>query len=97
MCIALGSRYEVDESSSAPTARPTGGFRANYGFVGTLDDEIRRDPGREDTYEIYGRLDDANDDRLLMSGQLNMLCRDRCAHARTGRLMETKARLSQEA
>ncbi|GJS00864.1 hypothetical protein Tco_0317372 [Tanacetum coccineum] len=33
-------RYKVDESSSAPTARPTRGFRADYGFVGTFDDEI---------------------------------------------------------
>ncbi|GKD99785.1 hypothetical protein Tco_1387769, partial [Tanacetum coccineum] len=76
------------ESSYAPTARPTGGFKADYGFVGTLDDEIRQDPERErmtdfvttvrkDTDEIYGRLDDAHDDRLLMSGQLNMLRRDR--------------------
>nr|GEX69337.1 hypothetical protein [Tanacetum cinerariifolium] len=50
---------------------------ADYGFVGTLDDEIRRDPESEDTDEIYGRLDDAHNDRLLMSGQLNMLHRDR--------------------
>ncbi|GJT77456.1 hypothetical protein Tco_1044181 [Tanacetum coccineum] len=41
--------------------------RADYGFVATLDDEIRRDPERDDTDEIYGRLDDAQDDRLLMS------------------------------
>nr|GFD25796.1 hypothetical protein [Tanacetum cinerariifolium] len=33
-------RFEVGESLSAPTARPTGGFRADYGLVGTLDDEI---------------------------------------------------------
>ncbi|GKE98636.1 hypothetical protein Tco_0021987 [Tanacetum coccineum] len=52
---------------------------------------------RQDTEEIYGRLDDAQDDRSLMSGQLNMLRRDRRAHARTARLMETKAILSREA
>nr|GEZ34638.1 hypothetical protein [Tanacetum cinerariifolium]GEZ34641.1 hypothetical protein [Tanacetum cinerariifolium] len=46
LCIALGLRYEVGESSFAPTAIPTGDFRADYGFVGTLDDEIRRDPER---------------------------------------------------
>ncbi|GJV63677.1 hypothetical protein Tco_1474505 [Tanacetum coccineum] len=136
-CIALGLRYEVGESSSAPTARPTRGFRADYGFVGTLDDEIRRDPKRyvgygiidtwdemvedmqgtpattdvagqsqrmtdfvtnvrHDTYEIYVRLDDARDERLLMSVQLNMLRKDRRAHARTTRLMETEAILSCE-
>nr|GEX54721.1 hypothetical protein [Tanacetum cinerariifolium] len=131
-------RFKVGESSSAPTARPTGGFKADYGFVGTLDDEIRRDPEREVCYGItntwdemvedmlgtpaatdvarlskrmtnfvttvrqytnenYGRLDDAQDDRLLMSSQLNMLRRDRRAHARTARLMETEARLSRQA
>nr|GFB10238.1 hypothetical protein [Tanacetum cinerariifolium] len=52
---------------------------------------------RQDTNEIYVRLDDAQDDRLLMSGQLNMLCRDRCAHARTARFMKSKAKLSLEA
>ncbi|GJU19914.1 hypothetical protein Tco_1153256 [Tanacetum coccineum] len=40
-CIALGPRFEVGDSLSAPTARPTRGFRADYGFVGTLDNEIR--------------------------------------------------------
>ncbi|GKB75307.1 hypothetical protein Tco_0942202 [Tanacetum coccineum] len=48
LCIAPGSRYEVGESSSAPT----GGFRTDYGFVGTLDAEIRRDPDREIGYGI---------------------------------------------
>ncbi|GKD17457.1 hypothetical protein Tco_1206615, partial [Tanacetum coccineum] len=80
----------------APTAIPTGGFKADYGFVGTLDDEIKRDPEREDTDEIYKRLDDAQDDRLLMSGRLNMLYRDKRAHARTTLLMEREARLSRE-
>ncbi|GJS42856.1 hypothetical protein Tco_0567899 [Tanacetum coccineum] len=47
-----------------------------------------------DTDEIYGRRDDAHDDRLLMSGRLIMLIEYKCAHARTTRLMETKARLS---
>ncbi|GJU56030.1 hypothetical protein Tco_1229744 [Tanacetum coccineum] len=55
LCIAPGPRYKIGESSSAPTARPTGGFRANYGFVSTLDAEIRRDLDREDTDEIYRR------------------------------------------
>ncbi|GKA92589.1 putative reverse transcriptase domain-containing protein [Tanacetum coccineum] len=103
LCIALGSRYKVGESSSDPT----GGFRADYGFVATLDDEIRRDPERlsqrmtyfvttirQDIDEIYVRLDDAQDDRSLMSGWLNMLYRDRRAYVRTALLMEREARLS---
>ncbi|GJW47112.1 putative reverse transcriptase domain-containing protein [Tanacetum coccineum] len=113
LCIAPSPRYEVVECSSAPNARPTGGFRADYGFVGTLDAEIRRDLDREielgqrmtnfvttvrqDTYEIYGRLDDAQDDRSLMSDQLNLLHRDRYAHAYTARLMKREAKASHEA
>ncbi|GKE46902.1 hypothetical protein Tco_1478160 [Tanacetum coccineum] len=49
---------------------------------------------KQDIDEIYGRLDDAHDDRTLMSGQLNMLYRDRRAHAHTTLLMEREARLS---
>nr|GEU38949.1 putative reverse transcriptase domain-containing protein [Tanacetum cinerariifolium] len=101
LCIALGLRFEVSEISSAPTARPTGGVRADYGFVITLDDEIRIKDFvtivKQDTDEIYGRLDDTHDDRLLMSGQLNMLRKDRSAYARTARLMKSEARLSREA
>ncbi|GKF87674.1 hypothetical protein Tco_0258551, partial [Tanacetum coccineum] len=44
---------------------------------------------RQDTYEIYTRM--------LLAGQLNMLFRDRRAHAYTRHLMETEARLSREA
>ncbi|GJW58911.1 hypothetical protein Tco_0105642 [Tanacetum coccineum] len=55
--IALGLRFKVGESSSAPTTRPTRGFRVDYGFVGTLDDEIRRDPKREVSYGITDTWD----------------------------------------
>ncbi|GKF59736.1 hypothetical protein Tco_0176522 [Tanacetum coccineum] len=93
LCIAPSPRYEIGECLSAPTARPTEGFRADYGFVGILDAEIRHDPDRE----ILMKLDDAHDDRLVMSGQLNLLRRDRHSHARTARLMESEARASHEA
>nr|GEV07668.1 hypothetical protein [Tanacetum cinerariifolium] len=134
--IALGPGYEVEESSSA-AARPAGGLRADYGFVATMDREIKRDPERDvgygitdswneivetlqgapvstdtelgrymrefetrvrrDTNEIYLRLDDEQSERQLLAGRLNMLFRDRCAHAYTRHLMETEARLSREA
>ncbi|GKF01062.1 hypothetical protein Tco_0027985, partial [Tanacetum coccineum] len=42
--FALGSRYEVGESS---TTRPTGGRGVDYGFVSTLDAEERRRGIRE--------------------------------------------------
>ncbi|GKF63163.1 hypothetical protein Tco_0186611, partial [Tanacetum coccineum] len=46
--IALGPSYEVGESSAA------GGLRADYGFVATMDREIRRDLER---YVGYGITD----------------------------------------
>nr|GEV70502.1 hypothetical protein [Tanacetum cinerariifolium] len=58
LCIALGLRYKVGESSSAPTARHTGGFRADYGFVATLDDKIRCDPKRDFGYGITDTRDE---------------------------------------
>ncbi|GJV22768.1 hypothetical protein Tco_1375463 [Tanacetum coccineum] len=134
LCFAFGLRYEVRESSFAIAARPTGGFRVDYGFVATMDKEIRHDlerdvsygitetwdemlvdmPGapatddtelgrrmtefatrvRQDTDEIYVRLDDEQTERQLMAGRLNMLYRDRRAHARTTLLMEREARMS---
>nr|GFC65676.1 hypothetical protein [Tanacetum cinerariifolium] len=45
---------------------------------------------RHDTDKIYVRLDDAQDDRALISGRVNMLCRDRDNHARNARLMEAR-------
>ncbi|GJT34566.1 hypothetical protein Tco_0924985, partial [Tanacetum coccineum] len=52
---------------------------------------------RQDTDEVYTRLDEEQTGRQLLAGRLNMLFRDRRAHARTARLMETGARMSQEA
>nr|GFA15574.1 putative reverse transcriptase domain-containing protein [Tanacetum cinerariifolium] len=135
--IALGPRYEVGESSSAAAARLAGGFRADYGFVATMDREIMHDPEREvgygitdswdeivetlhgapvstdtelggyvrefemrvrqDTNEIYMRLDNEQTERQLLAGRLIMLFRDRRAHAYTRQLMETEARMSREA
>nr|GFB02712.1 hypothetical protein [Tanacetum cinerariifolium] len=107
--IALGPRYEVGESSSAVAARPAGDLRADYDFVATMDREIMRDPERggyirefemrvrQDTEEIYMRLDDEQSERQLLAGQLNMLFRDRRAHAYTRHLIETEARMSREA
>nr|GEZ23900.1 hypothetical protein [Tanacetum cinerariifolium] len=56
--IALGPRYELGESSSATTARPSRGLRADYGFVATMDREIMRDPDREVGYGITDSWDE---------------------------------------
>ncbi|GKE56969.1 hypothetical protein Tco_1496154, partial [Tanacetum coccineum] len=62
LCITLGLRYEVGESSSAPAARLTGGFRVDYGFVAILDREIRRDPERYVGYGITDTWDEMLED-----------------------------------
>ncbi|GJY24856.1 hypothetical protein Tco_0398514 [Tanacetum coccineum] len=135
--IAFGPRYEVGESSSVAAARLARGLRADFGFVATMDRDIRRDPEKEvgygitdswdeivetlqgasvstdkelgqhmttfktrvrqDTDEIYTRLDDEQSQRQLLAGRLNMLFRDRRAQAYTRHQMETEARFSREA
>ncbi|GKD32567.1 hypothetical protein Tco_1248076, partial [Tanacetum coccineum] len=135
--IALGPRYEGGESSSAAAARSARGLRADYGFVATIDRDIRRDSEREVRYgiidswdeivetlqgvpvstdmklgrhmtafetrvrqdkdEIYIWLDDEQSQRQLLAGRLNMLFKDRRAHAYIRHLIETEARLSREA
>nr|GEZ68732.1 hypothetical protein [Tanacetum cinerariifolium] len=52
---------------------------------------------RQDTDEIYMRLDDEQTERQLLAGRLNMLFRNKRAHAYTCHLMETEARMSREA
>nr|GEW91045.1 hypothetical protein [Tanacetum cinerariifolium] len=52
---------------------------------------------RQDMDEIYKRLDDEQTEQQLLAGRLNMLFRDRRAHAYTRQLMETEARMSREA
>ncbi|GKA43830.1 hypothetical protein Tco_0736554 [Tanacetum coccineum] len=59
--IALSPRYEVGESSYAAAARPARGLRADYGFVATMDKEIRRDPERDVRYGITDSWDEIVD------------------------------------
>ncbi|GKF02638.1 hypothetical protein Tco_0029561 [Tanacetum coccineum] len=65
-----------------------------YGITDSWDEIVK---AMQDTYEVYTRLDDEQTKRQLLAGRLNMLFRDRYAHARTARLMETEARMSREA
>ncbi|GKE85029.1 hypothetical protein Tco_1558771 [Tanacetum coccineum] len=52
LCLtAPTSRYEVEESSTA-APRHTGGHRVDYGFIGTLDSETRRQRAKEIGYGI---------------------------------------------
>nr|GEV55029.1 zinc finger, CCHC-type [Tanacetum cinerariifolium] len=81
--IALGPRYE-----GAPVSTDT----ELDGYMREFETRVR-----QDTDEIYMRLDDEQTERQLLAGWLNMLFRDRRAHAYTRHLMETEARMSREA
>nr|GEZ19693.1 putative reverse transcriptase domain-containing protein [Tanacetum cinerariifolium] len=59
--------------------------------------ELLKKEELQDTDEIYMRLDDEQTERQLLARRLNMLFRDRRAHAYTRHLMETEARMSREA
>ncbi|GJY44827.1 hypothetical protein Tco_0433040 [Tanacetum coccineum] len=52
LLTAPGPRYEIGESSSIAATRPTRGHRADYGFVDTMDAEIRRQRAKEFGYGI---------------------------------------------
>nr|GFC64244.1 hypothetical protein [Tanacetum cinerariifolium] len=93
--IALGPRYEVGVSSSAAVARPAGGFKADYGFVTTVDREIMRDPEKEVGYGITDSWDEIVE--TLQGALVSTDTEDRRAHVYTCQLMETKARMSREA
>nr|GEU46492.1 putative reverse transcriptase domain-containing protein [Tanacetum cinerariifolium] len=89
-------------TSSPPLILPSTDYRADvpeeigYGITNFWEDPdgILEEIPMTDVAE---RLDDARDDRLLMSAQLNMLRRDRRSYARTAKLMESEARLYREA
>nr|GFA08630.1 hypothetical protein [Tanacetum cinerariifolium] len=66
--IALGLGYKVGESSSAAAARPAGG-RDSGDLTGSTKFETKV---RQDTDEIYMRLDDEQSKRQLLAGRLNM-------------------------
>ncbi|GKA02315.1 ribonuclease H-like domain-containing protein [Tanacetum coccineum] len=50
--IDLGPKYDIRESSAGAATRPIGVRRADYGFVGTMDTEIRRQRAEEVGYGI---------------------------------------------
>nr|GFD38325.1 hypothetical protein [Tanacetum cinerariifolium] len=62
------------------------------GYVREFESRVRQDMD-----EIYTRLDDEQTERQLLADRLNMLFRDRRAHAHTRLLMEAEARISREA
>nr|GFB39934.1 hypothetical protein [Tanacetum cinerariifolium] len=68
------------------------GIDPDVNFVTEFETRVR-----QDTDEIYMRLDDQQTERQLLAGWLNMFFRDRRAHAYTRHLMEIEAMMSREA
>ncbi|GJU25882.1 putative reverse transcriptase domain-containing protein [Tanacetum coccineum] len=98
----------VRESSAADAARPARGLRdeivetlqgAPVSTDTLLGEHVREFESmvRRDTDEIYTMLSDEQSQRQLLAGRVNMLFRDRRAHAHTHHLMETELRMSKEA
>ncbi|GKA51188.1 putative reverse transcriptase domain-containing protein [Tanacetum coccineum] len=77
-------KYEVGESSTA-VPRPTGGRRVDYGFVGTLDAEARRQSAETVGY------------RIRDTWTIEALVDDRQYHYETARLLDQEALVSREA
>nr|GEX32769.1 reverse transcriptase domain-containing protein [Tanacetum cinerariifolium] len=107
--IALGPRYEglardsthpeppeeadsCDEIVETLQGAPVSTDTRLGGYVRKFETRVRQDMD-----EIYMRLDDEQTERQLLAGRLNMLFRDRRAHAHTRLLMEAEARMSREA
>ncbi|GJR16770.1 hypothetical protein Tco_0965297 [Tanacetum coccineum] len=91
-------RPEIRESSSAAAARPAGGLRADYGFVATMDREIRHDLERDVGYGItdsWDKIVEAMQGTPVVTDVAERM--DRRAHGRTSRLIKTEARMSREA
>nr|GFC70780.1 hypothetical protein [Tanacetum cinerariifolium] len=83
-------------TSSPPLQLPSANRREDRPELGGYIREFEMRV-RQDSDEIYMRLDDEQTERQLLAGRLNMLFRDRHAHAYTRHLMETEARLSRDA
>nr|GFC71694.1 hypothetical protein [Tanacetum cinerariifolium] len=83
----------VAASTSSPPLQPPSTSRREDRPEVTLPPQKRLEfetRVRQDTDEIYIRLDDEQSERHLLAGRFNMLFRDRRAHAYTRHLMETE-------
>nr|GFC37069.1 hypothetical protein [Tanacetum cinerariifolium] len=104
--------YEAGESSAAAAARPIEGRRADYGFVGSVEAEIRRriaedigygiryawiDPRDIDEEEALTTLEGVNTRLTELTAVVEALVDDSQYHYETGRLVDQEARCSREA
>nr|GFC03449.1 hypothetical protein [Tanacetum cinerariifolium] len=100
--------YEAGESSVAAAARPIKGRRVDYGFVDSVEAEIRRQKRRgywiwvtelaavqeQDTQDIYGVMEDTQGRQAEIFLRVEALVDDSQYHYETGRLVDQEARCS---
>ncbi|GKC18171.1 hypothetical protein Tco_1014953 [Tanacetum coccineum] len=108
LCLTtLTSRYEVGESSTAAPI-PARGHGIDYGFIGTLDAETRRQRADEVSYGIRDTwvnpreaaeeiTPDAQDRQTRIFQSVETLIDDRQYHYETARLLDQEALVSREA
>nr|GFA48221.1 hypothetical protein [Tanacetum cinerariifolium] len=94
--------YKAGESSVAATARPIEGRRADYGFVDSVEAEIRRRRVEDVRYGIIDTWIDPGDvaeegRQTEIFQRVEALVDDRQYHYETGRLVDQEARFSREA
>ncbi|GKE71820.1 hypothetical protein Tco_1529892, partial [Tanacetum coccineum] len=93
LCLTTPTlRNEVRKSSTA-APRLTGGHRADYGFIGTIDADIRRQRAEEVGYSIR----DVWDRQTQLSQRVDVLIEDSQFHHETTRLLDQEALVSREA
>ncbi|GJY45504.1 hypothetical protein Tco_0434567 [Tanacetum coccineum] len=98
LCMtALTSRYMVGESLMA-APRPTGGHGADYGFIGTVDVEVRRQRAEEVGYGIRDVWVDPSKtvEETQIYQRVDILAEDREYHYETARLLDQEALVSRE-
>ncbi|GJX05062.1 hypothetical protein Tco_0190978 [Tanacetum coccineum] len=98
--------YKIGESSATATTRPIGGRRADYGFVSTIDTEIRRrraeevgygirnvciDPREAVEEDIYAVIEDTQDRQTQIYQSVGTLVDDSQYHYETARLLDQEA------
>nr|GFA73492.1 hypothetical protein [Tanacetum cinerariifolium] len=89
--------YEEGESSVAAAARLIEGRRADYGFVDSVEAEIRRRRAEDiryvqeqDTQDIYGVMEDTQGMQMEIFQRVEALVNDSQYHYETGRLVDQK-------
>nr|GEV94689.1 hypothetical protein [Tanacetum cinerariifolium] len=100
--------YEAGESSAAAVARPIEGRRVDYGFVDSVEAQIRRRRYQiwvtelaavqeQDIQDIYGVMEDTQGRQTEIFQRVEALVDDSQYHYETGRLVDQEARCSRKA